>query len=161
MVCVCMCLCDGWFGLVWCGVICDVQFIAVVHDQSKFWKVTDLCLDHLIRMAKKSRAVLDWLVANPKYLDNMIGWLHAYPEPPAAVPSYLRDREPTEAQAIVLLKPAPERSYAMSSASSVYGALGALMSMRGNMAAPDPGTCFPLSLSLFFFFLCSNPNFSL
>jgi hypothetical protein len=108
------------------------QFIGVVHEQSKYWKVTDLCLDHLIRMAKKSRAVLDWLVANPKYLDNMIGWLHTYPEPPAAVPAYLRDREPAEAQAIVLLKPAPERSYVSSVSSSMYGAL---MSVRGNIGA--------------------------
>src|SRR6185312_1051869 len=64
------------------------QLVTLVHHQSRFWKFTDFCLEHLIRMARKSPTVSAWLVAHQQYCDNMIGWLQHYQEPPA--PSFHR-----------------------------------------------------------------------
>jgi hypothetical protein len=83
------------------------SLVTVIHTQSRFWKITDFCFEHLLRMARKSRTVYTWLNAHQKYCENLIGWLHAYAEPPA--PSFHRGLGGAgDDSQVILLKPQSE-----------------------------------------------------
>jgi len=58
------------------------RLMAVIHAQSKYWKITDFCLEHLIRMAKKSPEVYQWLNGSKPVVDNIINWLTQWQQPP-------------------------------------------------------------------------------
>ncbi len=59
--------------------------VAVIEQQQKFWKFTDLCTEHLIRCAKKSPhaayPVLNDLGVKGQ-LDFLLNWLAMHPHPP-------------------------------------------------------------------------------
>jgi Ubiquitin carboxyl-terminal hydrolase len=56
--------------------------VATLHAQARYWKLTDLCLEHTIRLAKAA-PVAEWLRARPENVDRMVGWLTAHGEAPA------------------------------------------------------------------------------
>jgi len=81
------------------------EFTRVIGSQSKFWKITDMCIDHLIRQAKRVPEVYTWLHAHGSVLDVLISWLQTYPEPPSPFTSHrLNSADPRQLD-IQLLKP--------------------------------------------------------
>jgi len=85
------------------GFVLDA-ILKSLQTNSRYWKITDYTLEHLIRMAKKSMAFYAALQANQPALDSILGWLTTYRDAPA---SY--SREPQQVQ---LLKPTQNTSWA-------------------------------------------------
>jgi len=56
--------------------------LTTMESQSKYWKETDLCIEHLIRFAKLSDKSKAWLTANVNRLDWIAKWLDDHPLPP-------------------------------------------------------------------------------
>jgi len=56
--------------------------LTTMEAQSKYWKCTDLCIEHLIRFAKLSEKCRAWLVTNSSRLDWVARWLEDHPLPP-------------------------------------------------------------------------------
>jgi len=79
------------------------SLVQTIISQSKFWKITDLCIEHLCRMAKKSRLVYQWLQGHSSQLDTLIGWVSNHQEPPA--PYGMRYDTPNRTSDIQLYKP--------------------------------------------------------
>jgi len=48
----------------------------------RFWKITDFCIEHLIRMAKKSDDCYKWLAAHPNSFEWINNWIKTNPRPP-------------------------------------------------------------------------------
>jgi len=105
------------------------SLVTIIHQQAKYWKITDMSLDHLIRMAKKSGDVYAWLRSQPKYLDNLIGWLNTYPEPPAS------NRLPAEEGQISLLKPQAEGRRSAGALPQLMEPVGPLTALEMQMRA--------------------------
>jgi len=63
--------------------------------QKKYWKETDYCIEHLIRLAKKLPSVKEWLIENKDRLSCLIIFLQNYPEVPSKYSKSKRD-SPTE-----------------------------------------------------------------
>jgi ubiquitin C-terminal hydrolase len=57
------------------------SLIDSMEEQQTYWKATDFCIDHLIRMAKKSPGCYAWLQANSAKFDWMLNWLFMYKVP--------------------------------------------------------------------------------
>jgi len=57
-------------------------FLTAMEGQSKYWKCTDLCIEHLIRFAKLSEKARAWLITNSTKLDWIAKWLEDHPVPP-------------------------------------------------------------------------------
>jgi len=58
-------------------------WLAVMKQQDKFWKITDLCVEHLIRIAKKNNNVFQWLSAHPDRWVWLIDWITQFPNQPS------------------------------------------------------------------------------
>lgn len=58
------------------------MLVEVLQERTKYWKVFDFCVDHIIRMAKKNPLVKAWLAARGELLDSIIQWFTNYPAPP-------------------------------------------------------------------------------
>jgi len=58
------------------------SLLAVMRQQERFWKITDLCIEHLIRIAKKNADVYQWMHEHADRWGWLIEWLTAYPNPP-------------------------------------------------------------------------------
>jgi hypothetical protein len=56
--------------------------LAVMKQQDRYWKITDLCIEHLIRIAKKNQDVYTWLHAHPERWAWLIEWVNAFPQQP-------------------------------------------------------------------------------
>jgi len=54
----------------------------VMESQQQFWKITDFCIEHLIRLAKKFDPAYLWLHNNGNKLSWMLDWLLLHPNPP-------------------------------------------------------------------------------
>jgi hypothetical protein len=62
-----------------------------MKDHEFYWKMFDMCTDHLIRFAKKVPGVYKWLNAHPEQLDWIAAWLKTNPKPPAPLPNVKSD----------------------------------------------------------------------
>jgi hypothetical protein len=60
------------------------SLLNVMESQQQYWKITDFCLEHLIRLAKRFDSVVGWLHANGQKLSWMLDWLVLHPNPPRA-----------------------------------------------------------------------------
>lgn len=60
------------------------SLLTVMEDQQGYWKITDLCIEHLIRLAKKHKKCYEWLHANEQYLNWILSWLEIHQKPPYA-----------------------------------------------------------------------------
>jgi len=58
------------------------SLLNVMKVQQKFWKITDFCIEHLIRIAKRQPDVLTWLNARAASWEWIITWLNTNPRPP-------------------------------------------------------------------------------
>jgi len=58
------------------------SFLAVMESQKRYWKFTDFCVDHLIRMAKNSRKANEWLQSHNDRLGWVVTWVKEHPQPP-------------------------------------------------------------------------------
>jgi hypothetical protein len=56
--------------------------LTTMESQSKYWKCTDMSIEHLIRFAKLSEKCRAWLVANNARLEWVAKWLDDHPLPP-------------------------------------------------------------------------------
>lgn len=57
--------------------------LRVMEAQSAYWKPTEFCIEHLIRVASRHPAAAAWLRSHPtESLDWMIRWLSGHPNPP-------------------------------------------------------------------------------
>jgi len=79
------------------------SLVQSVRDNSRYWKITDYTLEHIIRMAKKSPEVYTWLNTNQPVLDGILGWVKLNTQPP---PLYSREQ-----QSLQLLKPTQNPSW--------------------------------------------------
>jgi len=80
------------------------SFLTTVNTQTKFWKITDYCIEHLIRMIKKSPDVAKWMVDHSSVIDPLTQWLQQHNEPPYRGGG---DRN----NEIMLLKPVQQQYY--------------------------------------------------
>jgi hypothetical protein len=91
------------------------SFINTINSQFRYWKITDFCLEHLIRMVKKSPDVHKWMVEHASLIDPLSQWLTQHIEPPM----HSRDRGNND---VVLLKPAQQMYYQQGhQGNSAYG----------------------------------------
>jgi len=58
------------------------SLLQVMKMQAQYWRVTDYCTEHLIRMVKKSPACLAWLQERPQSYEWIIKWLMDNEVPP-------------------------------------------------------------------------------
>jgi len=58
------------------------SLLSVMANQQKFWKITDFCIEHLVRMAKKSENCYNWLHSNPTAYEWIFAWIKTNPRPP-------------------------------------------------------------------------------
>jgi len=58
------------------------SLLTVMKAQAKFWKITDFCIEHLIRMAKRTPECAAWLSTRPTAYDWVLTWLTANPRAP-------------------------------------------------------------------------------
>lgn len=47
----------------------------------RYWKITDFCIEHLIRLAKRSGLCYNWLQANCEKLNWVLSWLLMFSSP--------------------------------------------------------------------------------
>jgi len=62
--------------------VCMSSLLVVMQENARYWKVTMLCLEHLIRIAKRSKQVYTWLNANGDKLSWILDYLEMYPRAP-------------------------------------------------------------------------------
>jgi len=92
------------------------SFLQTIQQQSQFWKITDFCIEHLIRMIKKNPLVLQWAQKHPNHLDTLLTWIANHAEPPAP---YRHDNRSD----IQLTKPQQQHGYQQqASYNTHYGA---------------------------------------
>lgn len=60
------------------------SLLSVMEEQSRFWKITDMCIEHLIRLAKKSPKCHMWLHHHGNQLNWILSWLEIHRNPPYA-----------------------------------------------------------------------------
>jgi len=58
------------------------SLLTVMDHQQMYWKITDLCIEHLIRTAKKSPEVYQWLRANVSKMSWLLDWVTLFPNAP-------------------------------------------------------------------------------
>jgi len=58
------------------------SMLTVMEHQQVYWKITDLCIEHLIRIAKKCPEVYQWLRTNWSKVNWLLDWLTLYPQAP-------------------------------------------------------------------------------
>jgi len=58
------------------------SFLTTIQSQTKYWKITDFCIEHLIRMVKKSPDVSKWMTDHNSQIDPLLQWLQQHSEPP-------------------------------------------------------------------------------
>jgi len=59
------------------------SLLAVMKVQQQFWRVTQLCIDHIIRLAKRNPAVYSWLNKNAAKMQWLGEYAVTYARPPA------------------------------------------------------------------------------
>jgi len=59
--------------------------LATMKQQDKYWKITDLCIEHLIRLAKKNAEVFAWLASHADRWAWLIDWIGAFPQQPSGM----------------------------------------------------------------------------
>ena len=108
------------------------MLLEVIARQAKFWKITDLSIDHLIRIARRSPLALQYLHQHTAEVEPLLSFLTTYPEPP--VPRSFTHHLPSPSSSIQLWKPAHEHFTQQRSPSAfeVYG-----LSNRAKSAAID------------------------
>jgi len=77
-------------------------FLQTIKTQANYWKITDFCLEHLIRLVKKCPDVYNWLQPRGDIIDPLLSWINAHLEPPS---SSLGRHDAREQPSIQLLKP--------------------------------------------------------
>lgn len=55
------------------------MLLRVMEEHKMFWRYTDFCMDHLIRLAKKSALVFAWMHEHHQIWEWMVKWLQDYP----------------------------------------------------------------------------------
>jgi len=65
--------------------------VLIMKEHELYWKMFDMCTEHLIRFAKKVPLAAKWLTGQPEVLDSIAGWLKANPKPPAPIPNVKSD----------------------------------------------------------------------
>jgi hypothetical protein len=55
------------------------SLLAVMAQQQRYWKITDYCIEHLIRLARRHAPVYRWLFQHGSKLDFILNWLFLYP----------------------------------------------------------------------------------
>jgi len=58
------------------------SFLSTIQSQTRYWKITDFCIEHLIRMIKKSTDVAKWMAEHNSQIDPLLQWLQQHSEPP-------------------------------------------------------------------------------
>lgn len=56
--------------------------LKVMERQQHYWKETDFCMAHLLRLAHAFPLVRAWLYAHGTELDFLLAWVDTYPRPP-------------------------------------------------------------------------------
>jgi hypothetical protein len=60
------------------------SLLTTMDEQKDFWKATDYCIDHLIRIAKSSDQAFTWLGENASSVEWILVWLQENSEPPSS-----------------------------------------------------------------------------
>jgi len=58
------------------------MLLNVMKEHEYYWKMYDMCTDHLIRFSKRSQLVYKWLHGHGQVLDWVANWLKTNPNPP-------------------------------------------------------------------------------
>jgi hypothetical protein len=66
--------------------------LSTMEVQQRFWKMTDMCIEHLIRTAKNNPKCLKYLSKQGKRLDWIITWLNQHPTPDRECALYKQGR---------------------------------------------------------------------
>jgi hypothetical protein len=66
--------------------------LSTMEMQQRFWKMTDMCIEHLIRTAKNNQKCLKYLSKQGKRLDWILTWLTQHPTPDRDCPLYKPNR---------------------------------------------------------------------
>ena len=53
-----------------------------MENQSMYWKPTDFCLEHLLRLSKRYPTIGEWIRSHPTKFDWILNWLKLHPTPP-------------------------------------------------------------------------------
>lgn len=59
-----------------------VSLLTVMELQQRYWKITDFCIEHLVRIAKGSRVCADWIRRNARKVDWILNWIAIFHQPP-------------------------------------------------------------------------------
>ena len=106
------------------------MLLEVITRQAKFWKITDLSIDHLIRLARQSPLALQYLHAHTAEVEPLMSFLTTYPDPPVT-----RSFQHVAATSgISLFKPSHDH-YSLQRAPAAYEVYG--LSNRAKCAAID------------------------
>jgi len=68
--------------------------LATMKQQDKYWKITDLCIEHLIRLAKKNDDVYNWLRDHVDRWSWVIDWIAAFPNQPSHMDNNIQLHKP-------------------------------------------------------------------
>jgi hypothetical protein len=69
------------------------KLCSVIFRSRKYWRMVDFCIEHLLRMAKKSRLVCKWLLNRPVVIEQLMLWYDANPDPPSANTTFANESD--------------------------------------------------------------------
>ena len=95
------------------------MLLDVIRAQLRFWKISDFCLDHLIRIAKLSPLALQYIHSHPSDLEPLLNFTFSYPDPPTTSHRYQMQ---STAAGVQLFK--PREHYSVSRPQSAFEAYG-------------------------------------
>ena len=95
------------------------MLLEVIRAQLRFWKISDFCLDHLIRIAKLSPLALQYIHSHTSDLEPLLNFISTYPDPPTTTHRYQLQ---TTAAGVQLFK--PREHYSVSRPQSAFEAYG-------------------------------------
>ena len=96
------------------------MLLEVIRLQLRYWKTSQYCIDHLIRIAKLSPLALQYLHSHTSDLEPLLNFLSSYPDPPT--PSTRYQLQSPTTTAVQLFK--PREHYNIQRPQSAYEAYG-------------------------------------
>ena len=95
------------------------MLLDLIRAQLRYWKISDFCIDHLIRIAKLSPLALQYIHSHTSDLEPLLNFLSSYPDPPT--PNH-RYQMQSSAAGVQLFK--PREHYNVSRPQSAFEAYG-------------------------------------
>jgi ubiquitin carboxyl-terminal hydrolase 9/24 len=105
------------------------RLIGAMDFQKNYWKATDFCIEHVIRMAKHNELVFKWLFDNSRSFTWAMDWLAIYSIPPSSRSDNI--------QLFKVKKEYDGSYYAASYGLTTKEKLGCLEKIRSGLPLPD------------------------